>query len=247
MPFYVVYPDGRKFGPATVEILSRWVQEGRITAMDWAEDETGAKVQVGQVSGFVPSVASEPPLPAYAPPGSQQWAGYSQPATPARRSPVGLIVGIVCVLLVGFGGLIWWGASSVGNEIDQASVAPFTAVSQSNAKELGAAVLAYARDHGGRFPPNMKSAQAAMPQLARYVSRPDVYRSANPVGAEFMGNRALGGAKVSDVPNQRTTPMFYESRPWDGDTRVVVYVDGHVEQTAFDPLSLVAGAHVKAK
>lgn len=245
MSFYVIYPDGRKFGPATPEILGKWVQEGRITPLDWVEDESGAKLQAFQVPGVSPIVASEPPLPTSAPQPPPPWQGGA-PAQPAgKRSLAGVIVVIVFLVIAGFAVLLRLSVSSVGNAFDQASTAPFRSISESNAKQLGAAVLAYANDHQGRFPPDMRSAHAAMPQLARYVGSADVCRSGNPVGAEFWGNRGLGGTMVSGVANPRTTPMFYESRPWEDDTRFVVYVDGHTEQKPFDPATVLLGARAK--
>jgi len=120
MRYFVIWPDGRKFGPAEENELLTWLQEGRITLdMDLEDETSGAKMKVGDVPGLRDQVKTEetprmaPPVDPAAPgPGWQapptQGASYFRPGVPIGDtgasdvtlswilSAIGLVGGIFC-------------------------------------------------------------------------------------------------------------------------------------------------------
>jgi len=75
MPYYVVGPDGQKYGPAEPQQLQAWVMEGRITPQTFIEDATSGD--------RVPAAA----LPFLTQPGPAA-INYPPPAAPAFPPPV---------------------------------------------------------------------------------------------------------------------------------------------------------------
>jgi len=91
MQYYVIGPNGEKFGPADETLLKQWAEEGRIEASTQLEhDETGIRVPAIDVvpvpSRTAPTGAapSQPPSPSQPPPPSQPAPGpipeYGTPA-----------------------------------------------------------------------------------------------------------------------------------------------------------------------
>ncbi|MBL8087110.1 MAG: hypothetical protein JNM85_03450 [Chthonomonas sp.] len=70
MQYFVVLPDGQKFGPADAQTLSAWAAEGRLSRDSMVEDaSTGQRIQAGSVSDIVwPMTAPPEPTP-MTPPG----------------------------------------------------------------------------------------------------------------------------------------------------------------------------------
>lgn len=65
MKYYVIWPDGQKFGPADVDTLNQWIQEGRVTPTTELESvATMARLSAASVPGLVfgaPAASSETP------------------------------------------------------------------------------------------------------------------------------------------------------------------------------------------
>ena len=60
MQYFVVWPDGQKFGPADVSVLNQWATEGRINADTMLESVVdGSRVKAGEVPGIVLPVTSQ--------------------------------------------------------------------------------------------------------------------------------------------------------------------------------------------
>ena len=63
--FYVVWPDGRRFGPATVDVLAQWAAEQRIQPDTLLEDVVTGKQVAASASGLLlfehPQTLEEPP------------------------------------------------------------------------------------------------------------------------------------------------------------------------------------------
>lgn len=54
MNYYVVMPDGQKYGPATEDVLTQWASEGRLSRESMLEQEgTGQRLPAGSVPGIV--------------------------------------------------------------------------------------------------------------------------------------------------------------------------------------------------
>jgi hypothetical protein len=80
MNYYVVAPDGQKYGPGDVVMLNQWAQQGRVLPTTVVEDSsTGARFAASQVPGimFAPVSVGQDSYSAQ-PPGYQQYprTGY---------------------------------------------------------------------------------------------------------------------------------------------------------------------------
>lgn len=61
MRYYVIGPDGQRYGPADIPTLNQWAQENRLTANQLLEDETaGTRVMASSVEGLVFPIAAAP-------------------------------------------------------------------------------------------------------------------------------------------------------------------------------------------
>jgi hypothetical protein len=99
MNYYVVGPDGQKYGPGDVVVLNQWAQQGRVTPTTVLEDAaTGARFAASQVQGmvFAPAPGSD-----YAqPPTYQQYprTGYGVSDSGDGDYQKALIFGILGLL-----------------------------------------------------------------------------------------------------------------------------------------------------
>lgn len=54
MQYFVIWPDGQKFGPATTDTLNQWIGEGRITADTLLESVVdGSQIKASAVPGLI--------------------------------------------------------------------------------------------------------------------------------------------------------------------------------------------------
>ncbi|MBL8087298.1 MAG: hypothetical protein JNM85_04405 [Chthonomonas sp.] len=102
--FFVVMPDGQKYGPAEVDMLTQWAAEGRLTHQSILESaDTGQRLPAGSVQGILfldapsgPAAPPQQPRPFSSPgvpshPQSNPYenpippAGFSQPPSPYAR------------------------------------------------------------------------------------------------------------------------------------------------------------------
>ena len=61
MNYYVVAEDGQKYGPADVNTLNQWAQEGRLQPTSILEDvTTGARLHASQIVGINFHIAPNP-------------------------------------------------------------------------------------------------------------------------------------------------------------------------------------------
>jgi hypothetical protein len=72
MQYYVIWADGQKFGPATIDVLNQWITENRIQPSTPIETLDGQRITAGEVPGLnFPSTAAAAsvatPTPAAAP------------------------------------------------------------------------------------------------------------------------------------------------------------------------------------
>ena len=82
MQYFVVGPDGSKYGPADLQLLRQWVTEGRIIANTLLEDlSTGQKVQAHAVPGLLDNAQTVQM------PGGYQNPGFNQPYQPYQPQP----------------------------------------------------------------------------------------------------------------------------------------------------------------
>lgn len=85
MEYYVVMPDGTKYGPATLDTLNEWAQQGRIlptTTIERASD--GVQGPASMVPGLILPTSGGPAAPA---PGGPAAPSFGQPPT-APQAPI---------------------------------------------------------------------------------------------------------------------------------------------------------------
>lgn len=90
MNYYVIFPDGQKFGPADLNVLQTWVNEGRVTPdMDVEIVETGERMKAMVVTGLTfpaPAQAAARPIRStLMPPREPRRARPRAPKTPMRN------------------------------------------------------------------------------------------------------------------------------------------------------------------
>ena len=54
MQYFVIGPDGQKFGPADINTLTQWAAEGRLTPATMLEDEFGKQMPASELPGVFP-------------------------------------------------------------------------------------------------------------------------------------------------------------------------------------------------
>lgn len=82
MQYYVIAPDGQKYGPADVATLNQWAAEARLTPETQLEDTTtGARMSASAVPGITfPGAA-----PGFQQPQPQPQSPYQQPQQPYQQ------------------------------------------------------------------------------------------------------------------------------------------------------------------
>lgn len=72
MTYFVVGPDGQRYGPSSTDTLNAWIVEGRLQAESTLEEE-GTRRQLR--AGAVPELRFAPPIPAVGPVGAYPRVG----------------------------------------------------------------------------------------------------------------------------------------------------------------------------
>lgn len=85
--YYVVLPDGQKFGPADLSVLNKWAAEGRVLPQTTIEDAaTGQRFRASDLAGIRLATLNPTPAPVIAP-GTvnppQPYAAYPRGTSPA--------------------------------------------------------------------------------------------------------------------------------------------------------------------
>lgn len=96
MSYLVIWPDGRKYGPADEALLLDWLREGRITSETELEDEeSGERLKAGDLPSLRQATDDQPkePPPFKEPPGPQS-TYYRSPQAQDGGSDVTL--SIIC-------------------------------------------------------------------------------------------------------------------------------------------------------
>jgi hypothetical protein len=82
MNYFVIWPDGQKFGPATADVLTQWASEGRINRdTDLEIVETSERIKAGNV----PEILFPGPTPQM---GIPTTTATSQPAANPYANPI---------------------------------------------------------------------------------------------------------------------------------------------------------------
>lgn len=226
---YFVEFSGQRYGPADLDLLRQWVQEGRIGPDAILIEEASQRhLAAGEVPGlFEPGMSPPPPVGSMAPP--PEYTGKK----PFPVWGILLIVfGGLCVLCLPITAAILFPVFS------QAKLAAKRTVALSHMKQLGLAGLMYTNDYDDHFPPTMDSALDAKPYLYPYASKdePDaIFVSVNPDGGSILGNGQLAGRSDVQVKEPANTVMFYDEKPWDR-RGMACYVDGHAKLGPFDDM-----------
>lgn len=86
MNYFVIMPDGSRYGPATADMLTQWASEGRIQPATVIEIEgSGQQIALSSVPGVILMERPSPIAPPGTPPpfasSSSRMEGFSQPPT----------------------------------------------------------------------------------------------------------------------------------------------------------------------
>ena len=102
MQYFVISPNGQKYGPADVQTLNTWVQEGRVVSTSMLEDAaTGQIIPVDQVPGLVIVPANpnyQNPHAQY--PRGQMVGGFDNGETDLRTAWILAIIGLVASVVM---------------------------------------------------------------------------------------------------------------------------------------------------
>jgi hypothetical protein len=86
MQYYVIGPDGNKYGPADVPTLKQWVAENRLGQQSMLEDfSSGQRLQAGQVPGLFGDAPTA--APTMGAPGPAMGAPTGAPYQPQYATP----------------------------------------------------------------------------------------------------------------------------------------------------------------
>jgi hypothetical protein len=108
----------------------------------------------------------------------------------------------------------------------------------SHLRQVAAAVMTYAHDHGGTLPP-LRDAPALQQALRSYVRSAAVFRSPT-TGEPFRPVPSLSGRKLSSVKDPARTVILYTAVPEPGFRRLVVRADGNVRMLTAEEWKRVA-------
>ena len=121
------------------------------------------------------------------------------------------------------------GGDSSPAAIEEARDQAAKAAGLQDLRDLGQALLAYAKDGDKSLPP-MKDAESARKALEPYVKNKETLARAE--GKDlYQPNPALSGRKFAEIEKPGDVVAFYESKPAN-DSRGVLYLDGRVERIA---------------
>jgi len=109
--YYVVLPDGQRFGPADISLLNQWAAEGRILPQTMLEEEGSmTRMPASSVPGLALATANPYGVPSATQPGGpQQFGGYYRgPQTDVGQSDVTLawVLGAISMALCVFANCI---------------------------------------------------------------------------------------------------------------------------------------------
>jgi len=80
MNYFVIGPDGSKYGPADMATLNAWAAEGRVVPQTMLEDAaTGQQAMASAIPGIVFPMGMQQPMGGPQPGPYQQPGGYQQP------------------------------------------------------------------------------------------------------------------------------------------------------------------------
>ncbi|HRJ27095.1 MAG TPA: hypothetical protein PLO61_06255 [Fimbriimonadaceae bacterium] len=87
MKYYVIAPDGSRYGPADEDTLTQWAAENRINPTTTLEsEETGARMMASQAPGII---FTQPTGPSMAPPLGPQPGSQPRSPGPSVHQPYG--------------------------------------------------------------------------------------------------------------------------------------------------------------
>lgn len=81
MRYFVIAPDGQKYGPADVPTLNQWIREGRLNPQMMLEGEDGSRMVATSIAGLMFPGTPDPVAPPnpYAQPPGPAGTPYQQP------------------------------------------------------------------------------------------------------------------------------------------------------------------------
>jgi len=108
--------------------------------------------------------------------------------------------------------------------------------SANNIRQCLIAVQIYAQDHEMTMPP-----MDNIDQVVAVMHLPEKVWKHPLTGEPYRANAKIGGKKTGELGEPQTVVIFYEGSNWTNGTRVVGFLDGHVELLREDRLNELLG------
>lgn len=115
---------------------------------------------------------------------------------------------------------------SPGHMVETAA-ADLAAQSTNNLKQIALATIMYSNDYDDQIPYAQSTATAAAITYP-YIKNAQVW--AHPAGGRYLFNTSIGGLTICQFENPARVALLFEEGAWPDGTRVVAFVDGHVER-----------------
>jgi prepilin-type processing-associated H-X9-DG protein len=269
--YKIIGADQKEYGPVSGDELRQWIRDGRVGAQTQVEIDGQWKTlsEIPEFAGLLLGQRQAPArsVAAAAPTGGNGMAisslviGILSLFTCGLIAPVGLILGIVAMNKSKKNNGTGWGLALAGTIVSgcmllliplyAAMLLPALSKAKTRAqsvncmnheKQLSVAMIMYANDNGGRFPPAATWCDAIKTQVG---SAPDVFQCVGGDTAQpshYAFNSRLDGREISKV-NPNTVMLFETAGGWNqsggrelmltrsrhGNLYVVAFADGHVQ------------------
>jgi len=203
--FFVVKPDGSRLGPFDGPTISQMRLDGAIGVEDLVE-EAKPDAEAAQV-----------PIEAYF---------AKKPEAAKKTNPIFWWLIGACVLCIPCIAIF---AAVLFPVFSQAKQSAQMNVTMKSLKKVGEAMTVYLTDNDDMFPPKMGTLAETWPGLKKYMTG-DMPESSNPGHPEFSGNDTLAGQAATKIVGLQRTYEFFDSSPWPGSKRMVLFVDTSVKK-----------------
>lgn len=268
--YKIIGADQKEYGPVSGDELRQWIRDGRVNAATQVEIDGQWKAlgDVPEFAGLLLGRRQVAPVPSVG--GASPTGGNGMAITSlvlgilslacGLLAPVGLILGIIAMNKSKRNNGAGWGLALAGTIVSgcmlllipiylamflpafaKAKMRAQTVNCINHEKQLSVAMIMYASDNGGRFPPAATWCDAIKPQVG---SAPDVFHCVGGDASQpshYAFNSRLDGREISKV-NPNTVMLFETTGGWNqsggrelmltrsrhGNMYVVAFADGHV-------------------
>jgi hypothetical protein len=102
------------------------------------------------------------------------------------------------------------------------------AMARNNYKQVALGAMLYAADYDD-YLPYAQTTATVQSVTNPYLKSGSVWRNPNPNGGRILFNTKVGGVSMVEFDMPTEIPMFYDEKAWPDGSRMVAYLDAHVE------------------